>query len=160
MVLCGAVSAEDTSTGGDLINATTAESNNSSSDVDPRIYGVIKENDTPANGAILNIRNPSNNTIIASGTTNSSGDYDISFISNFTEFNVEIAYSTYLNYTAKVTPTGSPVPTAVLNHTFVPSKNFELKIYDSSAVSLNPDYFKRFGEDLKDADIYIIHLPL
>ena len=73
MALCGAVSAED-SQGGALNDTTTlqsiAEQTNSnssggSSEDDPRIYGVIKANNTPANGAVINIRNPTNNSIIS-----------------------------------------------------------------------------------------------
>lgn len=125
LTLCGAVAAEDTTHEVGLNDTVTAQSvaeSNSSAEIDPRIYGVIKDNGAPANGATVTVRNPNNNSIIASGTTNSTGNYDISFISNLTQFKVDIAYSTYKNYTTTVTPTGSPIPTSELNHTFVPSK--------------------------------------
>lgn len=92
MVLCGAVSAEDTSTGGGLNNTATVYSTNQTNasskmiqnEPDPRIYGVIKNDTTPAIGAIINIKNPTNNSLITSGTTNSSGKYDIYFDFNLT----------------------------------------------------------------------------
>lgn len=130
LALSGTVAAED-SQGGGLEDSTTLQSNSEqtnsnnnsgSNDVDPRIYGVIKDNDTPANGATITIKNPTNNSVIATGTTNSTGEYDISFLSSLTEFKVEIAYSTYLTFVSMLTPTGSPIPTAELNHTFAPSK--------------------------------------
>ncbi|WP_424356031.1 cobaltochelatase subunit CobN [Methanobacterium sp. MBAC-LM] len=126
--ICGTVAADDTKTGGDLNNSvverSTAQTNDNGSlkDIDPRIYGVVKVNKSPASGAKITIINPNNNSVIASGTTNSTGNYDVNFVSNLTKFKVNIAYSTYKNYTTTVTPTGSPIPTAELNHTFVPSK--------------------------------------
>lgn len=129
LVLSGTVAAEDSQGGGlddsTTLQSTSEQSNNNNSgscEVDPRIYGVIKENTTLANGATITIKNPTTNAIIASGTTNSTGEYDISFISNLTEFKVEIAYLTYKNFTTTVTPTGLPIPTANLNHTFMPSQ--------------------------------------
>ena len=102
-------------------------------DSDPRIQGTVKEiynessgtytnldNAIPVNGAKITIKNPVNGSTIATGTTNSQGKYDINFISVLTKFQVEISYSTYKKFTTSVTPTGSPVPTAVLNHTFLP----------------------------------------
>lgn len=128
LALSGTVAAED-SQGGALSDTNNSQStaeqsnitNDNSSELDPRIYGVIKNNETPANGATVTIRNPTTGEVLASGNTNSSGNYDISFISNLTEFNVEISYLTYL-YITKLTTTGAPVPTANFNYTFVPSK--------------------------------------
>ncbi|MCC7551873.1 MAG: cobaltochelatase subunit CobN [Methanobacterium sp.] len=129
LALSGAVAAED-SQGGELddttLQSTSEQSNSSNNDgsneLDPRIYGVIKEDTTPTDGATVTIKNPTTNAIIASGTTNSSGEYDISFLSDLTEFKVEIAYLAYKNYTTTVTPTGSPIPMANLNYTFMPSQ--------------------------------------
>jgi len=127
LALSGAVAAED-SQGGGLNDNTTIQSeqsngnsNGSSVGDDPRIYGVIMNDTTPASGANITIRNPTTGDVVASGITNSTGEYDISFISNLTEFNVKISYLTYL-YTTMVTPTGTPVLTANLNYTFAPSK--------------------------------------
>jgi len=127
LALSGTVAADD-SQGGTLNDSTNLQStseqsnnNNGSDALDPRIYGVIKDNNTPANGATITIRNPNTGEVIVSGNTNSSGNYDISFISNLTEFKVEISYLTYL-YITKVIPTGTPVPTANFDYTFVPSK--------------------------------------
>ncbi|MEN4019006.1 MAG: cobaltochelatase subunit CobN [Methanobacterium sp.] len=136
LALCGAVAAEN-SQGGELLNQnTTITSDNSSSTSqvsDPRIYGVVKEiynessgtytnltNAIPVKNATITIQNPTTNATIASGTTNSTGEYDISFLSNLTEFKVEIAYLTYKNFTTTVTPTGTPIPETTLNHTFMP----------------------------------------
>ncbi|MEG3225253.1 MAG: hypothetical protein BME94_06995 [Methanobacteriales archaeon Met13] len=123
MALCGAVAA--TNSQGDANDTQTVQSvngtNSSSNEPDPRIHGVIRNNTTPANGAVINIRNPSNNSLIISGTTNSNGEYDIYFNSSLTQFKVEILFGGR-NFTTTVTPTGTPIPTAELNHTFVPSK--------------------------------------
>ncbi|MDP3485005.1 MAG: cobaltochelatase subunit CobN, partial [Methanobacteriaceae archaeon] len=123
MSLCGAVTATDSQEG---INDTTTVqtvngTNSSSNEPDPRIHGVIYNNTTRANGAVINIRNPSNNSLITSGVTNSSGEYDIYFNSSLTQFKVEILFGGR-NFTTTVTPTGTPIPTAELNHTFVPTK--------------------------------------
>jgi cobaltochelatase CobN len=123
MSLCGAVTATDSQEG--INDTTTVQSvngtNSSSNEPDPRIYGVIINNTTPANGAVINIRNPSNNSLIISGVTNSNGEYDIYFNSSLTDFKVEILFGGK-NYTHTVTPTGTPIPTVELNYTFVPSK--------------------------------------
>jgi len=102
-------------------------------DLDPRIYGVIKEiydestgsylnleNAKPVNGAIITVKDPTDDTVITTGTTNSNGEYDIYFVSGLSDFKVEIAYSTYKTYTTNVTPTGTPIPEATVNHTFMP----------------------------------------
>lgn len=138
LFLCGAVAAEGSQGGGYLNQNTTITSNNSSESTsqggfDPRIHGVVKEiynessgtytnltNAIPVKNAVITIKNPTTNATIASGTTNSTGEYDISFLSNLTEFKVEIAYLTYKNFTTTVTPTGTPIPEATLNHTFMP----------------------------------------
>jgi cobaltochelatase CobN len=123
MSLCGAVAATDSQGGAN--DTQTVQSlngtNSSSNEPDPRIHGVIRNNTTLANGAVINIRNPSNNSLIISGTTNSSGEYDIYFNSSLTQFKVEILFGGR-NFTTTVTPTGTPIPTAELNHTFVQTK--------------------------------------
>jgi len=123
MSLCGAVTATDSQEG--INDTTTVQSvngtNSSSNETDPRIHGVIRNNTTLANGAVINIRNPSNNSLIISGTTNSNGEYDIFFNSSLKQFKVEILFGGR-NFTTTVTPTGTPIPTAELNHTFVPTK--------------------------------------
>lgn len=138
LLLCGAVSAGDSQRGELLNQNTTITSDNSSigasqSDLDPRIYGVVREiynessgtytnltNAIPVKNATIKIKNPANNSILATGTTNTNGEYDISFISALPQFKVEIAYSTYKTYVANVTPTGAPIPEATINHTFMP----------------------------------------
>ncbi|MCK9151180.1 cobaltochelatase subunit CobN [Methanobacterium alcaliphilum] len=129
MACCGAVAAtdsqggvNDTQTTEFSSNETNDNSNQGTVEPDPRIYGVILNNTTPAHGAIINIKNPTNNLTLASGVTNASGEYDIYFNSSLTQFQVEIIFSTFKTFTTTVTPTGSPIPTAELNHTFVPSK--------------------------------------
>ncbi len=130
LALSGTVTAED-SQGSGLDDSSdiqispgqsNAYNNSYSMEDDPRIYGVIKENTTPVQGAMVIVKNPTNNSIITSGITNSSGEYDISFFSNLTEFNVEISYSSYKTFITTVKPTGLPIPTAKLNHTFMPSQ--------------------------------------
>jgi len=139
LLLCGAVSAEDlnggTDTGQVQMNSTDnpGEASENQVDQDPRIYGVVKEiyNETsgtytnitgaiPVNGATITIKNPVDDSVFATGTTNANGVYDISFLSSLTSFKVEIAYSTYKTYISNVTPVGLPVPEFQLNHTFLP----------------------------------------
>lgn len=143
LLLCGAVSAEDLNGGIDTgqlqVNSTGNSGDTSANQVDqdPRIYGVIKEiyNETsgtytnitgaiPANGATITIKNSVDDSVIATGITNTKGVYDISFLSSLTSFKVEIAYSTYKTYISNVTPVGSPVPEFQLNHTFLPDIAF------------------------------------
>lgn len=138
LLLCGAVSAEEIKGNVDAnpLNSTDNQSvaiNNLECDQDPRIYGIVKEiyNESsgtytklvdaiPVKGAAVTIKNPTDNSIIATGTTNQNGEYDIDFLSTLTEFKVEIAYSTYKTYFKNVTPTGTPIPETQLNHTFMP----------------------------------------
>jgi len=137
LILCGAVSAENT-TGGELLNQNTAitsanSSSTSQNDSNFRIHGLVREifnessgnytnltNAIPVKNATITIKNPTTNAAIASGTTNSTGEYDISFLSNLTEFRVKIAYSTYKTFITNVTPTGTLIPQATLNHIFMP----------------------------------------
>jgi cobaltochelatase CobN len=137
LILCGTVTAADpqgdANTGTLQMNDSNGSSGAAQDDSDPRIQGTVKEiynassgtytnlnKAIPVKGAKITIKNPANGSTIATGTTNSQGKYDISFISALTKFRVEISYSTYKKFTTSVTPTGSPVPTAVLNHTFLP----------------------------------------
>ena len=138
LLLCGAVSAEEIKGNVDTnpLNSTDNQSvaiNNLECDQDPRIYGIVKEiyNESsgtytklvdaiPVKGAAVTIKNPADNSIIATGTTNQNGEYDIYFLSTLTEFKVEIAYSTYKTYFKNVIPTGTPIPETQLNHTFMP----------------------------------------
>ena len=140
LMLCGAVSAEDLDgsidTGQQQVNLTDNQSlttDTSGDDQDPRIYGVVKQiynessgsytnltNAIPVSDATVTIKNPVDDSVIATGTTNANGEYDISFLSALTQFKVEIAYSTYKTYLENVTPTGTPIPEYQLNHTFMP----------------------------------------
>ena len=143
LLLCGAVSAEDlnggTDTGQVQMNSTDnpGEASENQVDQDPRIYGIVKEiyNETsgtytnitgaiPVNGAIITIKNPVDDSVFVTGTTNANGVYDISFLSSITSFKVEIAYSTYKTYISNVTPVGSPILEFQLNHTFLPDIAF------------------------------------
>ncbi|MCK9151179.1 cobaltochelatase subunit CobN [Methanobacterium alcaliphilum] len=129
MACCGAVAATDSQGGVNDTQTTESDANENqnqnlnqgTSEPDPRIYGVILNNTTPAHGALINIKNPTNNSLIASGVTNASGEYDIYFNSSLTQFQVEIIFANK-NFTSTVTPTGTPIPTAELNYTFVPSQ--------------------------------------
>lgn len=145
LLLCGAVSAEDSQGGennqdiqstdsDDSLENYSSESNESLQEAsDPRIYGVLTEvynkssgnytsltDAIPVSGATVTIKNPTDDAVIATGTTTLNGKYDISFISALTEFKVEIAYSTYKTHVLNVTPTGIPIPEAELNYTFMP----------------------------------------
>lgn len=86
---------------------------------DPTIKGTIMENNTPAEGAMITIKDPNTNMTITTGASNSTGGYTISFTSNQNIFKVEITYKNYKPYTATVECTGSTVE---LNHTFIPSR--------------------------------------
>jgi len=143
LILAGSVAAEGTG-GNDSLNENNTvqltvnldsgeTSGNQEEGLDPQISGVVKEvynetsgsytnftNAIPVNGAIVTIKNPSDNSVIATGTTNANGEYDISFLSALTQFKVEIAYSTYKTYILNVIPTGTPIPEFQLNHTFLP----------------------------------------
>ncbi|MDI6701479.1 cobaltochelatase subunit CobN [Methanothermobacter wolfeii] len=122
LAFTGTVAAEDSQGGVETTIMQGYDANGSVSPVDPRIYGVIKENGSPAAGANITVRDPSTGELLASAITNSTGAYDISFISNLTEFRVEIKYADYPVIMKTVKPGGTPVPTAELNHTFVPSR--------------------------------------
>ncbi|MEN4007024.1 MAG: cobaltochelatase subunit CobN [Methanobacteriaceae archaeon] len=132
LLLCGAVSAENTTTGGELLNQniTANSSSNNNSSTNTRIHGVVREifnessgnftnltNAIPVKGARITIENPADNSVIATGTTNASGEYSIRFISTLTQYKVKIAYSTYKTFVANITPADTPV---TLNHTFMP----------------------------------------
>ena len=137
LLLCGAVSAEDSQGGennqdiqstdsDDSLENYSSESNESLQEAsDPRIYGVLTEvynkssgnytsltDAIPVSGATVTIKNPTDDAVIATGTTTLNGKYDISFISALTEFKVEIAYSTCKTHVLNVTPTGIPIPEA------------------------------------------------
>ena len=88
---------------------------------DPIIQGKIMENNTPAEGALIKIKDFVTKATITTGITNSTGEYSINFASNQTTFEVEITYKNYKPYTTTIECTGTP-PIANLNHTFVPSK--------------------------------------
>ncbi|OPX58527.1 MAG: cobaltochelatase subunit CobN [Methanobacterium sp. PtaB.Bin024] len=144
LLLCGAASAQDPDGGVDtgqqksnstdnLEETTTNTTDNQGTDQDPRIYGVVKEiyNESsgtytnltdaiPVSGATVTIKDPTDDSVIATGITNQNGEYDISFLSSLTQFNVEIAYSTYKTYLENVTPIGTPIPEYQLNYTFMP----------------------------------------
>ncbi|WP_287382415.1 cobaltochelatase subunit CobN [Methanobacterium sp.] len=147
LILAGSVAAEGTGGNESLNEDDTVQltvnldsgvnSPNPKEDLDPRIYGVVKEvynetsgnytnltNAIPVNGATITIKDPGDDSVIATGTTNAQGEYDISFLSALTQFKVEIAYSTYKTYILNVMPTGTPVPEFQLNHTFLPDIGF------------------------------------
>ena len=115
--LSSAVSAKDLQPDLESVNQT----NTNGLIEDPIIYGKIMENNTPAEGALIKIKDPATNTTITTGITNSTGEYNTSFISNQTIFNVEITYKNYKPYITRIECIGTP-PMANLNHTFVPSK--------------------------------------
>ncbi len=141
LALCGAVTAEDSQGGVDTGQIPVNDSETGSEEdteiqvdePDPRIYGLIKEiydentgnytdlaNAIPVSGATITIKDPNDDSVIATGTTDENGEYDIYFVSALTEFKVEIAYSTYKTQVTNVTPVGAPIPEANLNHTFMP----------------------------------------
>ncbi|MEM4524741.1 MAG: cobaltochelatase subunit CobN [Methanothermobacter sp.] len=95
--------------------------NQTTNGIDPIIKGTVMENNTPAEGATITVKDPTTNMTIITGTTNSTGEYKINFISNQNTFKLEITYKNYKPYTTIVECSGTP-PTAELNHTFVPSK--------------------------------------
>jgi len=131
------VHAEDSQGGEELYpnNLNGPDSNEylvitSQSENTDKIQGVIKEiynessgtytsmeNAIPVQGAIITIKNPSDDSIIASGSTNDQGEYDINFISGFNQIKVEIKYSTYKTTTTLMDPN---ISEAALNHTFMP----------------------------------------
>jgi len=167
LALCGAVAAEDPQ-GNALDNNTTLENtpdssyDNSLPGLDPRIYGVIKENNTPANGATITIKDPNTNETIATGTTDSTGQYNINFISNQNIFKVEITYKNYKPYTVTVECTG---PLVELNYTFIPSKMLKptkltliVDGYIRNPTNLLKDVYKELYEDGYDFELRIFDL--
>ncbi|HOI71760.1 MAG TPA: cobaltochelatase subunit CobN [Methanobacterium sp.] len=137
LILCGPITAVDPQENVDTDSFQMYDSNTNQiggqQDLDPQIHGTVKEiynessgtytnltNAIPVKGAKITVQNPANGLTIATGTTDADGKYDINFVSTLTQFKVEITYSTYKKFITNVTPTGSPIPDAVLNHTFMP----------------------------------------
>lgn len=99
LMLCGAVSAEDTSTGGDsggTVNLTDLHYNSSSEAnqlKETRITGKVRDCVTNEPFSGVNVTVSHNGSKITSTQTNDQGNYELHFFSNLTQFNVTASYT-------------------------------------------------------------------
>jgi len=95
LALCGVVSAEDTSTGGDSggLNDTSNKSLNNSKSNEIKITGQVKDCITKEPFSDVNITVSNNGNQLASTRTDNQGKYELNFFSNLTEFNITASYT-------------------------------------------------------------------
>lgn len=93
LTLCGAVAAEDTSTGGDSGGTVNLNNTSNSSLSEIRITGQVRDCVTNEPFSGVNITASHNGGQLAATQTDNQGKYELQFISNLTQFNVTASYN-------------------------------------------------------------------